>query len=189
MARAACDGFSSAKCRPAAALMMLIYAWLGLPTLFPCTRPTGRLEQLCRKPSVTEPRWGEGLLQAAWGSSIHPKCFYQTLNRTHPCSQIAWLVWCTFSPAVMQQCRSDGVALFTVQPLGDENTAWNFTRPAGQTVFSISFCFLLSQRSLRVKQLEISQMLGSGSSVVFGSDQKLTQCLVLSKREFKDPLR
>lgn len=189
MARAACDGFSSAKCRPAAALMMLICAWLGLPTLFPCTRPTGRLEQLCRKPSVTEPRWGEGLLQAAWGSSIHPKCFYQMLNWTHLCSQITWLVRCTFSPAVMQQCRSDGGALFTIQPLGNENTAWNFTRPAGQTAFSISLSFLLPQRSLRLKRLEFSQMLGSGSSVVFGRDQKLTQCLVQSKREFKDLLR
>lgn len=34
---------------------------------FPCSRPTGGLKQLCGERSMTEPRWGEGLLQAALG--------------------------------------------------------------------------------------------------------------------------
>ncbi len=156
MARAACDGFSSVKRRPAAPLILLICACLSLPTLFPCSRPTGRLKRLRGERSMTEPRWGEGLLQAAPGLQHSSQMLLSAAkwdSSAEPNDLIYIVQFLSCSNTSVQSWWSGSVYSTTVLSCLSEmkNAVWDFIGPAGEIVFSIGCCLrdqrLLSQRS------------------------------------------
>lgn len=132
---------------PGATLILLICACQSLPTLFPCSHPTSSLKLLRGERSVTEPRWGEGLLQAApglqhlsqmllsaakWDSTAEPNDLIYSMP-FFSCSNTSmedWWSGSVYSSAVtVLSCLSEM-----------KNAVWGFIAPGGEIVFSIGCC-------------------------------------------------